>query len=62
MKTKTMTLLPHYKDNGQSISKLTVAIGVTALQVGDSVESFVARADQALYAAKKSGRNKVMQG
>ncbi|MDF1582585.1 MAG: GGDEF domain-containing protein [Methyloprofundus sp.] len=50
------------KDSGQSIGKVTISIGVTALQVGDSVESFVARADKALYAAKKGGRNKVMQG
>jgi len=49
------------KDSGQSIGKVTVSIGVTALHVGDNVESFVARADQALYAAKSAGRNKVMQ-
>ncbi len=50
------------KDNGQSIGQVTVSIGVTVLQAGDSVESFVARADQALYIAKKGGRNKVMLG
>jgi diguanylate cyclase len=49
------------KDNGQSIGKVTVSIGVTALQAADDVESFVARADKALYAAKTGGRNKVMQ-
>jgi diguanylate cyclase len=49
------------KDNGQSIGKVTVSIGVTTLHVGDNVESFIARADQALYAAKSAGRNKVMQ-
>ncbi len=49
------------KDNGQSIGKVTVSIGVTTLQAADDVESFVARADKALYAAKTGGRNKVMQ-
>ena len=39
---------------------LTISIGLTFLQSGDSLESFVIRADDALYQAKNSGRNLVV--
>jgi diguanylate cyclase (GGDEF)-like protein len=38
---------------------LTVSVGLSGLQDGDSVISLFARADAALYAAKRSGRNRV---
>ncbi len=38
---------------------LTVSIGVAAHRAGDSVASLVARSDQAMYAAKHAGRNRV---
>ncbi|MBL8515793.1 MAG: GGDEF domain-containing protein [Betaproteobacteria bacterium] len=41
---------------------VTLSIGVTELRAGDSVESIVRRADEALYAAKKQGRNRVLTG
>lgn len=37
----------------------TVSIGVSCLNVGDTLDSLVARADKALYKSKESGRNKV---
>jgi len=37
----------------------TVSIGVASLQGGDTPETLVKRADQALYMAKRSGRNRV---
>ncbi len=40
--------------------KVTVSIGMTSLKKDDTVESFVERADKALYKAKESGRNKVV--
>ncbi len=40
---------------------LTSSFGVTELQRGDTIESFVARADRALMMAKENGRNRVMQ-
>ena len=36
---------------------LTVSVGVSAHEQGDTVESLAARADEALYRAKQSGKN-----
>lgn len=36
-----------------------VSIGVTGLRVGDSVDAWIRRADDALYQAKSAGRNRV---
>lgn len=38
----------------------TVSIGVAELRANDTPETLVRRADAALYAAKRAGRNKVM--
>ena len=48
------------KSSNLSIGRVTVSIGVTSHINGDNVESFVGRADKALYTAKDSGRNKVV--
>lgn len=42
--------------------RITVSVGVTAAQAGDTVESWVQRADRALYRAKQSGRDRVVVG
>jgi diguanylate cyclase (GGDEF)-like protein len=39
--------------------RVTMSLGVAALEVSDSAETFVARADSALYTAKTCGRNRV---
>lgn len=39
--------------------EVTISIGGTVLQPGDTQESFVQRADSLLYASKQSGRNRV---
>lgn len=46
---------PH--DASPSSAVLTISIGIAALAANETQEEFVARADAALYAAKKNGRN-----
>lgn len=41
---------------------VTVSIGVAALEGGDTVESWIGRADAALYRAKDAGRHRVEPG
>lgn len=38
---------------------VTVSVGVAALETGDVVDTWLRRADGALYAAKRDGRNRV---
>jgi len=40
---------------------VTISIGVSALESSDSEMSLISRADKALYQAKQSGKNKVVQ-
>lgn len=42
------------------VGKKTVSIGISDLELNDSVESLFQRADEALYEAKNSGRNKTI--
>ncbi|MCX8075586.1 MAG: diguanylate cyclase [Aquificaceae bacterium] len=46
----------------EGIPKFTVSIGVTSYRVEDTVESFIERADNALYLAKSKGKNCVVVG
>ncbi|ORU93767.1 MAG: diguanylate cyclase [Cycloclasticus sp. symbiont of Bathymodiolus heckerae] len=48
------------KDSGESIGKVTVSAGIALLKTDDSVDTFIDRADTALYQAKETGRNKVV--
>ncbi len=41
------------------ISNITISLGLTAYHPGESVDSFITRADQALYTSKAKGRNRV---
>ena len=41
--------------------RITISFGVTSHCCGESAEAFVARADTALYEAKRNGRNRVEQ-
>jgi diguanylate cyclase (GGDEF)-like protein len=41
------------------VAKITASFGVAAYKHGDSTEDLLKRADNALYAAKKNGRNRV---
>ncbi len=40
-------------------TQLTVSIGIAQYQPGESIDQLIARADDALYAAKRGGRNRV---
>lgn len=42
--------------------KITLSIGSTALQESDDVESFIERADAALYQAKSTGKDRLVAG
>lgn len=44
---------------GEEINRVTISIGVTALIHGEAIEDTIARADEALYRAKESGRNRI---
>ena len=48
---------PLYGDN-----KTSVSIGVTGLRSGDTLDAWIRRADDALYKAKASGRDRVVRG
>jgi len=45
--------------NFKDIGKVTVSIGVTMLKIGEPLDNAIKRADEALYAAKNKGRNRV---
>jgi len=42
------------------VGTVTVSIGVAQLEAGDELTSWLDRADEALYEAKRSGRNTVV--
>ncbi len=47
------------RSTGENLGRITISIGVSTFRAGDTSESMVSRADLALYAAKKAGRNLV---
>lgn len=50
----------HTLSYDMSTLKLTVSLGVSALRADDNADTFVKRADGAMYKAKNTGRNKVV--
>ena len=44
---------------GEEIRRVTISIGVTRFVMGEDVKETISRADEALYAAKENGRNRV---
>ena len=47
------------KEKSEKLEMITVSIGASQFQPGESLKDFVNRADQALYFAKNAGRNRV---
>ncbi len=47
------------KQTGEDLGKITVSIGAGRLSAGEAPENLVGRTDEALYAAKHGGRNRV---
>ncbi len=47
---------------GMEVLNITASLGVSCLRAGDSVDSLIKRADNAMYCAKNQGRNRVCLG
>lgn len=47
------------RSTGENLGRITMSIGVSEFHAGDSSQTVIARADLALYAAKREGRNRV---
>jgi diguanylate cyclase len=46
-------------DGSESIGQVTLSVGVAIARPGDTLETLLERADGAMYAAKRAGRNRV---
>jgi diguanylate cyclase len=48
------------RSTGEHLGRVTISVGVAALQATDTAQSLIERADTCLYAAKRNGRNRVI--
>lgn len=54
------TIESHTIAHDMAAIKVTASLGVSTLHADDTGDTFIKRADEAMYKAKKSGRNRVM--
>jgi diguanylate cyclase len=48
------------RNSGEKLGQITISIGVAQYVRGETMEQVIHRADQALYCAKGTGRNRVV--
>jgi diguanylate cyclase len=48
------------RSTGQNLGRVTISLGCATAREGDTMQSLISRADACLYAAKRSGRNRVI--
>ncbi len=48
------------RTTGESLGRITLSIGASIYRPGEDSEALIKRADEALYAAKRGGRNRVL--
>jgi diguanylate cyclase len=48
------------RSTGERLGRVTISVGIAVLHPNDTAQSFIERADSCLYAAKGSGRNRVI--
>jgi diguanylate cyclase len=49
------------KASNEHLGRITLSIGIAEYTPGEEIPDLVLRADQALYEAKRTGRNRVVQ-
>ncbi len=60
LRTKAMKI--RHRNMRDVLFSVTISGGVASLQQGDDASSLIARADAALYASKRAGRDRVSRG
>ncbi len=48
------------RKTNETLGIVTISLGATQFEIGESTDNFINRADEALYEAKQTGRNKVI--
>ena len=60
MRTKFMALRVKVRSTDKVLDSITASFGIAMVRPDDDLESFITRADDALYRAKRNGRNQTL--